>query len=277
MLRVQKISDLDLPELQPYRTLRRQEEHRRERIFVAEGEKTLHRLLQSSFAVVSVLLTAEWLQIFEPHLQRRLETIYAYVAEKSLLEKLTGFTMFQGVMAVAKIPPALSLEEIIENATTPKLFVATDGVSNAENLGTLVRNCAAFSVQGLLISKNSSSPFLRRAVRSSMGGIFKIPVLEELDLPETLEKLRRREIRCVAAHPRTGAKILPLAELRTDCCIIFGNEAEGISQEVLAACDYAAAVPMPANVDSLNVSSAGAVFLYEVWRQRQDENWSAAP
>ncbi len=269
MLRVQNISDLELPELQPYRTLRRQAEHRLQRIFVAEGEKTLRRLLESPFVIISVLLTEEWLQIFEPHLQSRSEEIRVYIAEKSLLEKLTGFTMFQGVMAVAKIPASLSLEELLENSATPKLLVATDGVSNAENLGTLVRNCAAFSVQGLLSGKNSSSPFLRRAVRSSMGGIFKIPVLEELDLVETIGELRRENICCLAAHPRANGKILPQTNLRESCCLIFGNEAQGISQEVLAACDEAVSVPMPAEVDSMNVSSAGAVFLYEVWRQRQ--------
>jgi tRNA G18 (ribose-2'-O)-methylase SpoU len=268
MLHVQAIHDLDGPELQPYRTLRRQAEHREQRIFVAEGEKTLRRLLETPFTLVSVLLTDEWLRVFEPLLRDRPESIQGFIAPKTLLEKLTGFTMFQGLMAVAKIPPAISLEQLLETAAHPQLFVATDGVGNAENLGTLVRNCAAFSVQGLFISRMSSSPFLRRAVRSSMGGIFKIPVLEELDLPNTIAELRRRKIRCIAAHPHASGKVLPEAGLRDDCCVVFGNEAHGISKSVLDACDDAVAVPMPENVDSMNVSSAGAVFLYEVWRQR---------
>ncbi len=262
------ITDLDLPELQPYRTLRRQEEHYRQRIFVAEGEKTLRRLLATELVVVSVLLTREWLQVFEPLLRSHSEEISVYIAEKSLLERLIGFTMFQGVMAVAKIPEGRSLEQIIERSERPNLFVATDGVSNAENLGTLVRNCAAFSVDALFISGSSSSPFLRRSVRSSMGGIFKIPVLEELNLADTFQELRRRRIRCIGAHPHGSGKTLPDLDLNGDCCLVFGNEAHGISEAVLAACDEVAAVPMPVNVDSMNVSSAGAVFLYEVWRQR---------
>lgn len=262
------ITDLDLPELQPYRTLRRQEEHYRQRIFVAEGEKTLRRLLATEFVVVSVLLTNEWLAVFEPLLRNRAEQIRVYVAEKSLLETLTGFAMFQGVMAVARIPERPSLEQILKQSAKPNLFVATDGVGNAENLGTLVRNCAAFSVDALFISQSSSSPFLRRAVRSSMGGVFKIPVLEKLDLAGTFQELRRRKVRCIGAHPHANGKTLPDLDLTGDCCIVFGNEAHGISESVLAACDEVAAVPMPINVDSMNVSSAGAVFLYEVWRQR---------
>jgi RNA methyltransferase, TrmH family len=268
MLHIHKISSLDIPELQPYRTLRRQAEHRAQRIFVAEGEKTLRRLLETSFVLSSALLTPEWLQVFEPLLQKRLEEIHVYIAEKPVVETLTGFTMFQGILAVAKIPEPPSLEEILDRSQKPNLFVATDGVGNAENLGTLVRNCAAFSVQALFVSQNSSSPFLRRAVRSSMGGIFKIPVFEELDLVATLQELRRRGIHCVAAHPHANGKILPDADFKSDSCIVFGNEAYGISEAVLAACDEAVAVPMPADVDSMNVSSAGGVFLYEAQRQR---------
>lgn len=269
MLHVQKVSSLDLPELQPYRTLRRQAEHREQRIFVAEGEKTLRRLLETSFVLVSVLLTPEWFQIFEPILKIRPEEVRVFITEKSVVENLTGYTMFQGVLAVAKIPIARSLQEILEGSPKPNLYVATDGVSNAENLGTLVRNCAAFSVQALFVSKTSSSPFLRRAVRSSMGGIFRIPVLEELDLVKTLSELRRQRIHCVAAHPHASGKILPDANLANNCCIVFGNEAHGISSEVLAICDDAVAVPMPASVDSMNVSSASGVFLYEAQRQRR--------
>lgn len=95
-----------------------------------------------------------------------------------------------------------------------------------------------------------------------------MPVLEELNLPETLFELRRKNIRCIAAHPHAAGKVLPQIDLRGSCCLVLGNEADGISREVLAACDEAVAVPMATNVDSLNVSSAGGLFLYEVWRQR---------
>lgn len=268
MLHIHKIASLDLPELQPYRTLRRQADHHEQRIFVAEGEKTLRRLLETPFVLVSALLTPEWLQVFQPLLKNRLEEIHIYVTEKSVVETLTGYNMFQGVLAVAKIPIPPTLEEILKGSPKPNLLVATDGVGNAENLGTLVRNCAAFSVQGLLVSQSSSSPFLRRAVRSSMGGIFKIPVLEKLDLVKTLGELRRRNVHCIAAHPHASGKILPEANFKENCCIVFGNEAHGISREVLEICDDAVAIPMPASVDSMNVSNAGAVFLYEAQRQR---------
>ncbi|MCW5553829.1 MAG: RNA methyltransferase [Verrucomicrobiae bacterium] len=269
MFHLHRIDSLDLPELSPYRTLKRPANHQAQGIFVAESEKVVRRLLASRFPVVSVLLPEKWLAPFEPLLQARPENIPVYVVEKKeTLEALIGFTMFQGVMAVGKIPAPVSLEEVLAETPPPRLFVAVDALANAENLGVLVRNCAAFGVQALLVGETSSSPFLRRAVRNSMGAVFHLPVVEPPTLAHALRELRAQDIHCVAAHPAASGKTLAQAGLTGDCCLVFGSEGYGISPKVLAACDEAVAIPMPPNVDSLNVASAAAVFLYEVNRQR---------
>src|SRR5208282_6526464 len=100
MFRVQKITSLDRPELQPYATMKRPLEHERQGIFVAEGTKVVQRLLESRFAVVSVVLPEKRLEDFRPLLEARPETVTVYLAEKSLLETLVGFSLFQGVLAV---------------------------------------------------------------------------------------------------------------------------------------------------------------------------------
>jgi tRNA G18 (ribose-2'-O)-methylase SpoU len=265
---VQKIDSLELPELAPYRTLRRPLEHREQGIFVAEGEKVVRRLLESDFRVVSLLLPEKWFLEYEPLIGSRPENISVYLAEKNILQKLTGFSMFQGVLAVGKIPAAHTLETVLEQSAHPYLFTAVEGLSNAENVGVLVRNCAAFGVQALLVSRSSSSPFLRRAVRNSMGAIFRLPVVESLDLVETLRELRTRGVRCIAAHPHLDRNTLLQADFSPDCCVVFGSEGYGISAEVLSGCDACVAIPMHSGVDSLNVGNAAAVFLYEASRQR---------
>ena len=268
MFSAQQIDSLDLPELQPYRTMRRQAEHRAEGIFVAEGEKVVTRLLESRFTVVSVLLPEKWLRKLEPLLQARPEHIRVFVAEKELLETLTGFSMYQGLLAVGQIPPPAPLEDILGRSARPHLLAAADALSSAENLGALVRNCAAFNVQALLVGETCSSPFLRRAVRSSMGAIFHLPIVETPSLAAALRGLRTRGLRCIAAHPHATGRTLSQVNLAGDCCIIFGSEGYGISPAVLAPCDDSAAIPMPPTVDSLNVGSAAAAFLYEANRQR---------
>ena len=294
MIRLEKIAALDRPELAPYRTLRRSFEHEEQGIFVAEGDKVVRRLLASNFGIVSVLLPENRVADFEPLLRGRPEheiKIFA-VTKKSILEELVGFEMFQGVLAIGKIPAPPSLDEILADSPRPRLFVALDELANAENLGSLIRNCAAFGVHALIVGETSSSPYLRRAVRNSMGTIFQLPIIElnnrrgEISEPrhadgtlkrrddplvtlaETLGELKKAGVRCLAAHPQPGGKILSQADFTRDVCLVFGSEGNGISEKVLAACDEAVAIPMANDVDSLNVSAAAAAFLYEAQRQR---------
>jgi len=265
--------------------MRRPLEQERDSIFVAEGTKVVRRLLESSFTVISVLLPEKHLEEFRPLLDARPENLSVYLAEKQLLEQLIGFSMYQGVLAVGKIPAPGTLDEILDKSPKPLLLVAADGLTSAENLGALVRNCVAFGTQALIVGETSSSPFLRRAVRNSMGTILQLPVVElaklgqrhqftdkphvtDLTLAECLKQLRARGIRCIAAHPHTDRRVLSQADFSGDCCVVFGSEGDGITPAVLAACDEAVAIPMPPAVDSLNVGAAAAVFLYEVNRQR---------
>ena len=285
MFRIEKISSFDSPGVQPYATMRRPAEQERQGIFVAEGTKVVQRLLESRFTVVSVVLPDKWLDDFRPLLEARPEPITVYLAEKKLLETLTGFSMFQGVLAVGKIPPPVSFDDILSKNQKPLLFAAVDALANAENLGALVRNCVAFGVQALIVGETSSSPFLRRAVRNSMGTIFQLPVIElaklglrhrfktrphatQLSLAECLKELRARGVRCIAAHPHTDKNILSQANFTGDCCLVFGSEGDGITPTVLEACDEGVAIPMSPTVDSLNVGAAAAVFFYEAARQR---------
>lgn len=268
MYHVEPITDFERPELRPYQTMRWDATHRALNLFVAEGEKVVRRLLETDLEIVSMLMPPRWLEILAPQLEARPENIHVFVAEKSLLETLTGFTMYQGLLAVARIPPPRPLEEWLRQTGQPRLWVAMEGLSNAENVGVLVRNSAAFGVQGIVVGETCSSPWLRRAVRTSMGTVFRMPVVESVRLVHTLRELQAHGVRCIAAHPRPEAVPLPKADLRQDCCLVFGSEGEGLSPAVVAVCDQIVAIPMPPEVDSLNVGSAAAVFLYEVCRQR---------
>src|SRR5436190_4118800 len=124
MFTIHRVHSLELPELEPYRTMRRQMEHRTKGIFVAEGDKVVRRLLESSLSIISLLLPEKWVPLLEPLISSRPETIKLFVADKSLLEKLTGFSMYQGVLALAKVPRPLDLQNILERSLKPWLLAA---------------------------------------------------------------------------------------------------------------------------------------------------------
>ena len=269
MFHLRPIQSLDeAPELAPYRTMKRPAEHVRERIFVAEGDKVVELLLASNFEIVSALMPTTALARFEPLLQARTENIPVFTLSLAELEKLVGFKLYQGVLAVGRYPATVSLRATLERSPKPWLLVALEGLTNAENLGVIIRNCAAFGVHALVTGETCTMPFLRRSVRNSMGTIFKLPVIESPALLETIRELRLLGVKCVAAHVSATGATIARADLTGNCCIILGSEGYGLSPAVLEACDEHVAIPMASDVDSINVGNAAAVFLYEAGRQR---------
>lgn len=269
---IRRVETLDAPELQSYRTLRRPAEHIERGIFIAEGEKVVRRLLDSDLNVLSMLLTPEWLAVLQPDpalLRRSVQCIQ--VAEKSLLESIVGFNVHQGIMAEAMMPAEPTLEDILNNSKTPALFVALDGLVNSENVGVVVRNCAAFGVDAILVGETSSSPYLRRAVRNSMGTVFRMRVHHCRQLPAALAALNERAgVVIVGADPHDSRSIHE-ASIDGNVCIVLGNEGDGLSEPVMQACTQRVAIPMSGGTDSLNVGSASAVLLYEIQRRRRKD------
>lgn len=263
------VGEFDAPELAPYRTMRWQQAQRDQGIFVAEGEKVVRRLLESDFEIVSLLLPAKWHEQYHELLARRPEAmIDVFTAEKEVLEQLTGYSFYQGVLAVGRVPKVTPLEEVIARASLPRLVVVLDEVSSAPNMGGLIRNCVAFGVSALLVGETCCSPWLRRSVRSSMGTIFKLPIVESVNLTESLQILKNAGLRIIAAHAHTEQRSITSADFRQDCAVVLGSEGYGISQKILDLCDEEVVIPMQNGVDSLNVGTAGAIFLYEAARQR---------
>lgn len=267
--RITRIDSLDSPTLEPYRTLRRILEHRAKGIFVAEGEKVVRRLIESNLAVVSALMTQEWLDKYSSILDDRQIEESVFVAEKNQLEQIVGFGLHQGIMAIGRVPEQLNLFDLAKDCTKPRLFVAADGIANSENMGVIVRNCAAFGAQVLVFDKTSCDPYLRRSVRNSMGTIFNLPIVKVNNLAESLKRLRDEfSVKVIGADPKNDSKEISGFDLSGDICLLFGSEGEGISPEIIEQCDARIKIPMYHDVDSINVASSVGVVLYEAARQR---------
>lgn len=270
MLKVIQIESLELPELLPYRTLRRAVEHVRQGIFVAEAEKVVRQLIKTDLEVISFLLSYDWFYEIKDTLEKKYGNVNVYVGEEKLLNTIVGFDVHQCIMAVGKIPKPLSIEDVLEDRKKPYLFVALDGLTNADNLGVIVRNCVAFGATGLIVGETCSSPYLRRAIRQSMGAVFELPVVHTKELEECLERITKDyDIKCIAADAHADDIPIQKADFRENVCLVFGSEGNGIRKNVLGKCSEKVTISVSNKVDSLNVASASAVFLYEAINQRK--------
>ena len=281
ILSINHIDTLDTPELEPYKSLRRPIEHLELGIFIAEGEKVVTRLLGSTLTVESILLSQDWFEMYQPLIEKNSNQIKVFIGKKKLLETIVGHSLHQSMMALAKVPTPITIEELLfkSDPNSKKLYVLVDGIANAENMGVIVRNCVCFGVDALIVMPTSCDPYLRRSVRNSMGNIFQLPIvylnkftddkeISNNDYSSHLMKLKEHGIRLYAAHPNPKSKTINKIKFPQQSCIVLGAEGPGVSQEILKLCDEFVSIPMKEGVDSLNVASASAVMLWEFQKDR---------
>lgn len=257
-------------DVEPFLTLRRAKGLERAGRFVAEGAKVVQRLLASPHPVEALLLTPDWLERLRAQLASRTAPPRIVLApDRATLTRLTGFHERAGLKALGRLAQRATLQGLLAPRGRPRLLLALDGITNAENVGVVVRNAAALGVDGLLVGERTCSPLLTRAIGASMGAAFVLPAVDDVPLVAALAAARAAGLQVLATDPAAVDCPLEQADLARDTCLVLGAEGEGISPSVRACCDGAVSVPMPPSVDSLNVSSAAAIFLYEAWRQRR--------
>ena len=261
------ITSLNIPALEPFRTLRRPIDHLRQGIFVAESEKVSLRLLESPIEPISILLSSDWFERYRTVIEHHSLPINVYIGEKSLIETIVGHRLHQSIMVLARVPKQITMEELLAHKNRHCLYVMVDGITNAENMGVIVRNCASFQVDALIVLPTSCDPYLRRSVRNSMGNIFKLPIVYVNDTMRDIQRMKEEGIALYAAFLSTKSKDIRNFTFKNASCIILGAEGNGITPDIVSLSDEWIQIPMKKGVDSLNVASASAVLLYEASQQ----------
>lgn len=175
----------------------------------------------------------------------------------------------QGVVAQIAAIAYVQLDDILERVPddeTP-LVVVFDGVTDVRNFGAIARSAECAGAHGLIAPLKNSAPVNAEAIRASAGALTTIPVCRVGSIRNTIETLQAEGFQVVAATEKSR-KLLYDADLRRPTALVMGAEETGISKEVLKLCDERLAIPLIGRIESLNVSAAAAVMLFEVVRQR---------
>ena len=165
----------------------------------------------------------------------------------------------QGVLFTCRLPQAP-----LPQTLTGRRYVLLDGVQDPGNVGTILRTLDAFDADGLLLTGGCADPYGWKAVRSSMGAVFRRPIYS--GTPEELAALlRRSDLPLYGAALREDTVDARQADY-TRCVLAIGSEGRGLSREVLDLCDQTIRIPMSDRCESLNAAIAAAVLLWESWR-----------
>jgi len=194
--------------------------------------------------------------------------------QKVPIQKLNAITRknHQGIVGIISPIEFYLIEDLLpllyETGKTP-LFLILDGVTDMRNFGAIVRSAAAMQVDAIILPERGSVSIDADAVKTSAGTLFKIKIARYKSLKYIVNFLRNSGLEIVAATEK-GRVPLPLADLTTPLAIVMGAEGKGISEEVLNLTTQTIVIPQADGVDSLNVSVATGIILYETQRQRAE-------
>lgn len=192
--------------------------------------------------------------------------------QKVPLEKLNRITLknHQGVIAFISPVTFQHIEDIIpsiyEEGRMP-FIVVLDGVTDVRNFGAIARTCECAGVDAIVVPLKGGAALNGDAVKTSAGALLKIPVCREHNIVNALKFIGSSGIKVVAATEKASQNYTETS-MSEPLAIVMGAEDEGVSPEILRLCDNMVKIPMLGTIDSLNVSVAAGVLIYEAVRQR---------
>ncbi len=186
------------------------------------------------------------------------------------LDKLAGEARHQGVAALYEAPPMTHENELaglLERDGMETLLLVLDGVTDPHNLGACLRSAAAAKVTAVIVPKDRAvglTPVVRRA---SAGGADRVPLVAVTNLARTLRELKDAGVWVTGLAGDTETTVYGV-DFKGPVALVLGSEGEGMRRLTRELCDYVARIPMPGTMESLNVSVAAGVVLFEALRQR---------
>lgn len=236
--------------------------------FLIEGLRLCLEALSSDWEVELVLFSSEFVEsaagekLVEEFSRRGIDL---FRIKKKEIEKLADTETPQGIMAVVKNKKFTLNKDFLKKAS---LLLSLDNIRDPGNLGTMVRTADATGADGVLLSNGCVELNNPKVVRSTMGSIFHLPVIEGLELEQVLPEIKSSGFKIFVSEVHEG-KDYTEVNYPEKTCLIIGNEASGISKQILNLADERVRIPILGKAESLNASVAAGILLYEIVRNKK--------
>lgn len=207
---------------------------------------------------------------------RRIEQLLAQARERevsiqrvdaTMLDRMAAGGRHQGVIATMPAPPARALEDLVDRET-PSLVVVLDGIEDPQNVGAILRTIDAAGGQGVVRQVRRAAPLGSAVAKASAGAVAHVPVADVVNIARAIEELKQLGLWIVGLEGRAPTPYDEV-DLTRPTALVVGSEGRGMRRLVREQCDYLVSVPMSGHVDSLNVSVAAGVVVFEALRQRR--------
>ena len=234
--------------------------------YIIEGAKIVQEAIQEKAKIKQIIISDNAINtdLMQNHLKEELQKIDYIQVPSKIFKLISEVEKPQGILAI------IEKEKQEENIDVNQdIILALDDLQDPGNLGTIIRTADSVGLKQILISKGTTEAYNPKVIRSTMGAIFRVKIIECENLKETLKRLQKNNFKIMVTELNTDKSIYDIKLQKK--VIIIGNEANGVSEEIKNIADTRAIIPMFGKTESLNASIATGVILYEYVRQKLQE------
>ena len=231
--------------------------------YVVEGVKLVEEAVKENAKIKQIIVCEDTTRTYEipTHIMLEIARYECISVSNKIFNIITQVTNPQGIMAI--------IEKNAQNAKidyTQDIIVVLDDVQDPGNLGTILRTVDSIGLNQIIVSKGTADAFNSKVVRSTMGAIFRIKIIEVENLAQAIKEMRKHHFKLMVTSLQTKNSIYDIDFYKK--IIVIGNEANGVSKEIQDMADEKAKIPMLGRTESLNPSVAAGVVMYEYVRQK---------
>ncbi len=232
-------------------------------LFVIEGEKLVREALCYKADIAAVFIAGklyhkeEWKDILEGCIKKSIEVL---VVDDRLFDDITETETPQGIAAIIR-KDSHALETVLSKDEVN--IIILDEIRDPGNLGTIIRTADACAMNAVILTKGCVDLYNGKSIRSTMGSIFHLPIITDVDFSKLFELLEASRVSTVSADPYGALEVQELPKLSKKA-IIIGNESRGVKQYIKENVEYNVKIPMPGKAESLNAGIAAAIMMYEI-------------
>jgi TrmH family RNA methyltransferase len=246
-MKIKEITSLQNPMIKHFVKLRQNGDYRHEhQTAVIEGPKLIREVCAEKPAKVIIAYD-------ESYIPQDVQTDELLIVSEDIMHKISGVQSSEGIIAEVELPKPASLEQ-------KHFVIAIDGVSDPGNLGTILRTALALGWEGVFILPDSCDPFNEKALRASRGAVFRLPTA--FGTWADLKKLIENNQFTPLVADLSGTELAKL-KIPEKMILVLSNEAHGVSADARSVCQPIT-IPMPGIMESLNVSVAGGILMYNL-------------
>ena len=231
--------------------------------YVVEGVKLVKEAVKENAKIKQIIVCEDTTRTYEipTHIMLEIARYECISVSNKIFNIITQVTNPQGIMAI--------IEKNAQDAQidySQDIIVVLDDVQDPGNLGTILRTVDSIGLNQIIVSKGTADAFNSKVVRSTMGAIFRIKIIEVENLAQAIKEMRKHHFKLMVTSLQTKNSIYDIDFNKK--IIVIGNEANGVSKEIQDMADEKAKIPMLGRTESLNASVAAGVVMYEYVRQK---------